>query len=182
MYYYIHYLKHSTMKKLFSLSAVLFVVAFLCGSVAQAQNAPASPAQTAKGKLGNADVTISYSSPAVKGRTLWGQLVPYGKVWRAGANDATTFETTSAVQVEGKTLPAGKYALFAIPQEDQWTIVFNKVSKQWGAFNYDEGQDALRVTAKPRKAASFNERLTYNVGKDGFTMAWGDLEVPVAVK
>lgn len=172
------------MKKLLSYSVFLLVLSFLCSSpaLAQGQNPPASPAKTAKGKLGASDVTIAYSSPSVKGRTVWGELVPYGKVWRAGANNATTFETTQAVQVEGKSLPAGKYALFAIPEQDQWTIVFNKVAQQWGAFNYDATQDVLRVTVKPRKSANFNEQLAYNVTKDGFTLQWADLEVPVSVK
>lgn len=171
------------MKKVLSLSAFLFLFALLCNTAVQAQTqAPKSPAQTAKGTIGTADVTVAYSSPAVNGRTVWGELVPYDKVWRAGANDATTFETSKDVMVEGQALPAGKYSLFAIPGQDEWTIVFNKEAKQWGAFKYDETKDALRVKVKPRKSASFNERLAYNVSESGLTMQWADLEVPVVVK
>lgn len=170
------------MKKLLSFS-LLFVVAFFCGTALHAQNQNvASPKQTASGKAGDADIVVDYGSPAVKGRTIWGDLVPYGKVWRAGANDATTFETSKDIQVEGKTLPAGKYALFAIPEQNEWTIIFNKVAKQWGAYSYKADQDALRVTVKPRKAASFNERLAYQVGNSGLVLQWADLEVPVAIK
>jgi hypothetical protein len=171
------------MKKLFSLSFLVFLCAFLFSTGAQAQGqAPASPAQKANGKVGGADIAIAYSSPAVKGRTVWGELVPYGKVWRAGANEATTFETSKDIQVEGKTLPAGKYSFFTIPEQNQWTVIFNKEPKQWGAYNYKSENDILRVNVKPRKSASFNERLNYLVNKDGITLQWADLEVPVAIK
>ncbi len=162
--------------------ALLFAFALLCANFAQAQQAAASPAQVAKGKAAGADITIAYGSPAVKGRTIWGELVPYDKVWRAGANDATTFETSKEIQVEGKTLPAGKYAFFTIPGKDKWTVIFNKEAKQWGAFKYDESKDALRVEVTPRKAASFNEQLSYAVDNNGVVMRWADMEVPVAVK
>jgi hypothetical protein len=108
--------------------------------------------------------------------------VPYGKVWRAGANEATTVEFSKPVKVEGKALPAGKYGFFAIPGEKEWTIIFNNQPKQWGAYEYDRKQDALRVTAKPRKAAVMNERLAYEVTPKGLTLRWENLEVPVAIK
>jgi hypothetical protein len=141
-----------------------------------------SPAATATGKIGAADVTVAYSSPAVKGRTVWGSLVPYGQVWRAGANEATTVEFSKSVTVEGKALPAGKYGFFVIPTEKQWTVIFNKVPNQWGAYKYDEKQDALRVTVTPRKAASMAERLAYEVTPKGLVLRWENLEAPVAVK
>ena len=146
-----------------------------------AKEAKPSPAATATGKLGATNVTVNYSSPAVKGRTIWGGLEPYGKVWRAGANEATTVEFSKAVTVEGKPLPAGKYAFFLIPTEKQWTVIFNKVPNQWGAFKYDEKQDALRVTVMPRKA-EMNERLVYAVTPTGLVMRWDKLEIPVAIK
>ncbi|WP_167856456.1 DUF2911 domain-containing protein [Hymenobacter metallicola] len=124
-----------------------------------AKPAPASPAATATGKAGAATVTIKYSSPSVKGRSVYGGLVPYGKVWRAGANEATTVEFSKDVTVQGQKLPAGTYAFFVIPTEKDWTVIFNKTAKQWGAFKYDEKQDALRVTATPRKAATMTESL-----------------------
>ncbi len=86
------------------------------------------------------------------------------------------------MQIEGKTLPAGKYALFTIPTEKDWTIIFNKTANQWGAFKYEQSQDALRVTAKPRKSASMNERLKYDLTNNGLILRWENLEVPVAIK
>ncbi|OLY91288.1 Protein of unknown function [Cnuella takakiae] len=165
-----------------SLKLLFFFVAVFASFMGQAQQPVASPAQKVSGKAGAADITINYGSPAVKGRTIWGDLVPYDKVWRAGANEATTIETSKDITVEGKTLPAGKYAFFTIPGKDKWTVIFNKEAKQWGAYSYKEAQDALRVQVTPRKAASFNERLAYVVNKDGFAMRWADLEVPVTVK
>ena len=141
----------------------------------------ASPAATATGKIGAAAVTVKYSSPLVKGRAIWGGLVPYGQVWRAGADEATTVEFGQPVTVEGKALPAGKYGFFVIPTAKQWTIVFNKVPNQWGAFKYDQKQDALRVMVTPRKAA-MTERLAYQVTPKGLTLHWEKLEALVMIK
>ncbi|HEY5746248.1 MAG TPA: DUF2911 domain-containing protein [Chryseolinea sp.] len=163
---------------------------FLFASVALAQgdkaNRPSPPAK-ATGKIGAANVTIDYSSPSVKGRKIWGELVPYGKAWRAGANEATIFETSSAIKVEGKDLPAGKYSLFAIPGEKEWTIIFNSETGQWGVkkggdANLDRTKDVLAVTVKPKKSAAPNEKLAYAVDKSGFSLKWENVEVPVAVK
>jgi hypothetical protein len=169
-------------------------VAALTTSAAYAQATPAtpatpakeakpSPAATAAGKIGATDVTVNYSSPGVKGRTIFGGLEPYGKVWRAGANEATTVEFSKDVTVEGKPLAAGKYGFFLIPAEkDKWTVIFNKVPNQWGAFKYDQKQDALRVLVMPRKTASVTERLVYEVKPPGVVLRWENVEVPVAIK
>jgi hypothetical protein len=142
-----------------------------------------SPAATATGKIGSTDVTVNYSSPGVKGRKIFGGLETYGKVWRAGANEATTVEFSKDVKVEGKPLPAGKYGFFVIPVESgQWTAIFNKVPNQWGAFKYDEKQDALRVMVTPRKSASVTERLVYEVKSPGLVLRWENIELPVAIK
>ena len=141
-----------------------------------------SPAATATGKIGTTEVTVNYSSPAVKGRRIWGGLVPYGQVWRAGANEATTVAFSKAVMVEGKALPAGKYGFFVLPTEKQWTVIFNKVPNQWGAFEYDQKQDALRVMVTPRKAAAMAERLAYAVTPKGLVLRWEKLEVPIIIK
>ena len=149
-------------------------------------NRPSPPA-TATGKIRNATITIDYSSPAVKGRQIFGNLVPYGQVWRAGANEATIFETDKDITVEGKTLPAGKYSLYAIPGEKEWTIIFNKQTGQWGvkrggATSRDEAQDALTVKVKPKKSSAMTERLAYDVTSKGFVLRWENAEVPVAIK
>ena len=99
--------------------------------------------------IGITDVNVSYSRPGVKNRKIWGELVPYNKVWRAGADEATKITFSTDVIIEGKKLPAGAYGFFAIPGENEWTLIFNKVSDQWGAFTYNESEDALRIKVKP---------------------------------
>ncbi|GAB2531351.1 DUF2911 domain-containing protein [Spirosoma aerophilum] len=146
-------------------------------------NRPSPPA-IASGKVKEATISIHYGSPSVKGRDVWaatGAIAPYGKIWRSGANEATTFETDKAISVEGKTLPAGKYGFFTIPDEKEWTVIFNKVSSQWGAFKYDPAQDVLRVTAKPKKSAQMNERLVYDVTGKGIVLRWENIELPIAI-
>ena len=169
---------------------ILMLAGMLMTSVLWAQgdkSSRPSPPATASGKVKDANVTINYSSPAVKNRKIFGDLVPYGQVWRAGANEATIFETDKDIKVEGKTLAAGKYSLYAIPGEKEWTIVFNKQTGQWGvkrggATSRDEAQDALTVQVKPKKSSAFAERLAYDVTNNGFVLRWENTEVPVSIK
>ncbi len=112
-------------------------------------------------RIGITDITISYHRPLVNDRKVWGDLVPYGKVWRAGANENTTITFSDPVQIEGKPLDKGTYGLHMIPNADEWTIIFSKNSTSWGTFTYDQAEDALRVTAKP-KAADMHNALTYD--------------------
>lgn len=166
-------------------SATMVVAAMTISVNAFAQEAkkPASPPATATGKIKDATVTIAYNSPSVKDRKIWGDLVPFDKVWRAGANEATTFETDKEVTVQGKKLPAGKYSFFLIPKESgTWTAIFNKESKQWGAYKYQEAQDALRVDVKTKALPATQETLVYKVNKNGFTMDWDKISVPVEIK
>ena len=171
-------------KMLLTLGALLFF------SVLFAQTDKASrpsPPATASGKIKDANVTIDYSSPAVKGRKVWGDLVPYDKPWRAGANEATVFTTDKDLEVEGQKLPAGKYSLFAIPGEKEWTFVFNSETGQWGIkrtgeANFDPAKTVLTVKAKAKKSDKFQERLTYELEKKGFELQWENLEVPVSIK
>lgn len=146
-----------------------------------------SPPATATGKIGDATVTINYSSPSVKGRKVWGELVPYDKAWRAGANEATTFETDKAIKVEGKELAAGKYSLFILAGEKEWQFIFNSETGQWGIkrtgeANFDPAKTVLTVTAKPKASSTMNERLLYEVTGKGFSLKWENLEVPVKLK
>lgn len=163
-------------------TAGLFLLAFFVSLSSFGQKKIASPRDSVSGKIGNASVNINYGSPSVKGRTIWGKLVPYHKVWRAGANEATTFTTNQALSVEGKNLPAGSYAFFVIPGEKEWTIIFNKTAKQWGAYEYKEKDDVLRVTVNPKKSTAMNERLVYKIQDSGIALLWENLEVPVSMK
>jgi hypothetical protein len=120
-----------------------------------------SQGATVSQTIGITDVTINYHRPLVNDRKVWGDLVPYGKVWRAGANINTTITFTDPVQIEGKPLDKGTYGLHMIPNADEWTVIFSKNSTSWGAFTYDEKEDALRVTVKP-KPADMHNALTYD--------------------
>ncbi len=122
------------------------------------------------------EVTIDFGRPNVKGRTIWGGLVPLGRVWRSGADEATTISFSKDVKIEGSSLAAGTYGLFTVPGEDEWTIVFNKVSEQWGAFNYSDSEDALRVNVKP-KAADHEESLNFEIEGSHVVLRWEKLAV-----
>jgi hypothetical protein len=134
-----------------------------------------------EGTAGGAAVVVEYGRPNVAGRKIFGALVPYGQVWRAGADEATTIAFDKAVTVEGKALAAGRYALFFIPNEGSWTVVFNKVADQWGAFKHDPASDALRVEVKPA-AHEMVESLEYTVTGDRVEMHWDKIAVGFSVK
>jgi tetratricopeptide (TPR) repeat protein len=136
-------------------------------------------------RVGITDITINYHRPLVKGRKVWGGIVPYGQVWRAGANENTTIEFTDPVSIEGKPLAKGIYGLHMIPGENEWTIIFSKNSSAWGSFTYNQAEDALRVTVKPQPA-EMKEALAYEI--DGVTsdsavveLRWEKLAVPFKV-
>ena len=162
-----------------------------------------SPAQTATGetlmlnlprasqhatviqRIGITDITINYHRPLANGRQIWGKLVPYGQVWRAGANENTTITFTDPVTVEGQPLEKGTYGLHMIPGENQWTIIFSKDSTAWGSFSYKQDEDALRVNVKPQIAGD-NNALAYDfddVTPDSavVTMSWAKVAVPFKV-
>ena len=163
----------------------LFFALLLLGTTftIEAQNKkPKSPPATATQTLNDLAITIDYNAPSVRGRDVWGNLVPYGKVWRTGANDATTFEVNEDVLINGQPLSAGKYALFTIPNEGEWTFIFNKVASQWGAYKYDAGEDALRITAKTNKVDEFVETMTFKVEEDGTVrFSWENLQTGFSV-
>ncbi|MBV8388997.1 MAG: DUF2911 domain-containing protein [Mucilaginibacter sp.] len=146
-----------------------------------------SPPATASGKIGDAAISIDYSSPSVKGRKIFGGLLPYGKLWRAGANEATIFQTDKDITVEGKKLAAGKYSFFATPGENEWTIFFNSETGQWGDkqggdANMDPAKTVLSFTVKPKKLKDLNEKLEYYVTGKGFGFKWEYMDVFVSVK
>ncbi len=131
--------------------------------------------------VGLTDVTITYSRPGVKGRVIWGDLVPYDKVWRTGANEATIFTISKDVTIDGKPLPAGTYSLHTIPGRSAWTVIFNKTANQWGSYSYDAAQDALRIEVRPTEGPMV-EWLSFSfpdVQTDSATveLAWEKLRV-----
>lgn len=127
-------------------------------------------------------ISINYSRPSLKGRQIGVDIVPFGKVWRTGANEATTFEVDKGVLVDGHALPAGKYSLYSLPTEQDMTIIFNKVWDQWGT-RYDQKEDALRVVVMPSEGNEQVEQFTIKVGKNGaVTLLWGQYSASFVVK
>ncbi len=196
-----------TMISLFALFLILFTTAnaqqnlkSLANSKASKENnntpgwhkaVRISPKASITETIGITDVTISYSRPGVKGRKIWGDLVPYNKVWRAGANEATEIIFSGDVLINGKKLRAGSYGFFVIPREKNWTIIFNKVADQWGAFEYNESEDALRLNVTPQ-TSNFHEWLDYTLenmvvnqhGKNSAVVClnWDKIKVPFTVE
>lgn len=147
----------------------------------------ASPASTLKQRIGITDVEIEYSRPSIKGRTVFGGLVPYDKVWRAGANSATKIIFSTPVKLNGADVAAGTYGLFAIPGKDEWTIIINKVSDQWGAYKYSEKDDVVRFKTKPVALNHSVETFTISVDdlKDtsaDLDLLWDKVKVPVKIE
>lgn len=136
---------------------------------------PSPPAKVSEKIKSGATITIDYSQPSVKGRTIGKDLEPMeGKVWRTGANEATVFETDKDVIVNGKKLPAGKYGLFTIFNGNKATVIFNKVWNQWGAFKYKESDDILRVEAKVKDLNMSTEKMTFMINQKGMVILdWG---------
>jgi hypothetical protein len=145
----------------------------------------ASPAAKVALTVGVTDVEISYHRPGVKGRPIWGALVPWDQVWRVGANEATTISFSTAVKVEGKDVPAGTYGLFAIPGKENWTVILNGNAKQWGAYGYKKEEDVLRFEVKPATGAA-TEWMAFTMWPASETsatveLAWESVRVPFTV-
>jgi hypothetical protein len=189
------------MKRKFILGlVVVLAVGFAVSSTAFAQEKKVRPSLHASVSqtIGvDTDITFDYSRPGVKGRTIWGELVPYGLApgnkysdekpfpWRAGANEKTTIAVSSDVLVDGKPLPAGKYSIHMIPSEKDWIVIFNKVSEGWGSYDYDEAEDALRVKVTPVEAP-FEEWMRFGFDDLAGTSAvaslrWEKLKVPFTI-
>jgi len=198
-------------KRSLSLLAALSVLCFAGAAFAQIQTPRPSQKASVMQRIGVTDVTITYSRPGVKGRQIWGDplpeqkaegeatldnqnerpkgapIVPWGHMWRTGANEATQFVITDDVLINGQKLAAGSYSLHTIPNKTEWTIVFNGTANQWGSFNYDPAKDTLRVKAKPESLATSEEWLSYSidpVGEDSarVNIRWEKISVPFTVK
>jgi tetratricopeptide (TPR) repeat protein len=204
-----------SLKSIYTFCSVLLLLAVIAVSAAAQTTTLRFPRPSQKASvmqtIGVTDVTITYHRPAVKGRRIWGDplpeqanvkgeatldnqnlrpkdaaIVPWGHVWRAGANDATVFEVTDDVLINGEKLPAGKYSLHTIPTKDEWTIIFNTDYGQWGSFNYDPTKDKLRVKTKPEWVADHQELLDYSIPTENANSAqvvlrWEKVKVPFTV-
>lgn len=169
----------------FHVSLVLAAAALAAPALAQFEAPQPSPKATLTQRVGLTDVTISYSRPSVKGRAIWGALVPLDKPWRTGANAATTITFSDDVTVEGQKLAAGTYSIVTIPGKDEWTVIFNNDTKLWWETEYDAAKDALRVKAKPQ-VTEMVETLHIGFPSIGSTSAvlaieWDKVRVPVTV-
>jgi tetratricopeptide (TPR) repeat protein len=169
-----------------SIISAIFILAAAGFALAQVQLPRESNGAIVSQTVGDTKITVIYHRPNAKGRKVWGELVPYGQVWRMGANDNTTFEVTNDVTINGQKLPAGKYGLHAIPQKTEWTIIFNKVNNEWGSFRYDEKQDALRVKVMPTTITSMQETMMFEfetVGKSNtnLVLSWEMLRIPLTI-
>lgn len=202
----------SLRRALFLLISVLFIMCLSLPALAQIITPQPSQKASVMQRIGVTDVTITYSRPGVKGRKIWGPptaeqaatqgeatlddqykrpkdaaIVPWGHVWRTGANDATTFTVTDEVLVNGQKLAAGTYSLHTIPTKDEWTIVFNGTANQWGSFDYDAAKDTLRIKAKPVPETSSTEWMEFTIDPDTPSTAqvnlkWERLRVPFTVE
>ncbi len=160
----------------------LLLVFILISTLSCAQS---SPRQQSEGSIDGVNIAIDYGAPSVKGRTIWGGLEKYGKVWRAGANENTTVSFDKDVTIGGEDLSAGKYGFFMIPNEDgDWTVIFNKVNNSWGSSKYDESEDALRVDFTPEFGDENQEQLFFGVMDDSILFAWekAKLTIPVTLQ
>lgn len=178
-------------KFLFSFKCTRFVIVvfLVITAITFAQNEKKvriSPKALVQQTVGFTEVSIEYSRPGVKKRKIWGGLVPYNAVWRAGANEATKITFTDDVTINGKKLKSGTYSFFTIPAKNNWILIFNKVAEQWGAFEYNEAEDALRIEVTPEEGY-WQEWLAYTITKTSDNSAivkleWEKLKIPFMVK
>jgi hypothetical protein len=177
----------STLRFRAGLVAGLLLVLTAGAALAQQLDLPRpSPNASVTQTVGITDITIKYSRPGVKGREVWGKVVPYGEVWRTGANENTTIKFSTPVRIEGHELPAGIYGLQTFPAEGDWTVVFSKDANEWGAFSYKPEHDALRIQVKPQPAP-FRERMAFDFDDVTDTstkvvLSWEKLQVPFTVE
>jgi len=156
-------------------------------SAEQSDNSKKSIPQEAHSNVGDVQVSIKYHSPAVRGRVIWGGLVPYDEVWVTGAHSATSMEFSEAIEVEGTTIPKGKYAFFTIPGQERWTLILNKNWEQHLADDYDQAENIIRIAVTPETEMPLTERLTYTIedkgeGSGAIRMSWEKLSVSLPFK
>jgi Protein of unknown function (DUF2911) len=203
-----------TLERFLRVSTALLILLFSCSAISLSQSPLRLPRPSQKASVmqtvGITDITITYSRPGVKGRKIWGEppagaaqgtatlddsrarpkdapIVPFGHVWRTGANEATMFEVSDPVLINGQPLAAGRYSLHTIPTTDEWTIIFNSDAGQWGSFSHDEKKDVLRIKAKPQMVADNQEWLMFSLdpvteNSAQVNIRWEKVNVPFTVE
>ncbi len=174
------------LKKILIGLAVLAVILFVAFQIVKSKTKAASPEVKQTYSIGTAKVDLFYCSPSKKGREIFGGLIKYGEVWRAGANEPTTFETDKNLTIGGKSLPAGKYSLWTIPQKDSWTIIFNKEIPIWGVSSgakaaRNDKTDALQVVVPVEKLTAPQEKLSIDAQNNALTIIWDMTKVSVPI-
>jgi tetratricopeptide (TPR) repeat protein len=176
------------MRKPIMTFASSLVVAVVCSpAIAQNLKAPEpSPAASVSQTIGLTEIKVSYHRPAVNGRKVWGELVPYNEVWRAGANENTTISFSTPVKLAGKDVAAGTYGLHMIPTAKEWTVILSKMAVAWGSYGYDPKEDALRVSVTAAPSEGMEERLSYRFDAPTetstlLTLRWEKLKVPIKI-
>ena len=168
------------MVKIMKINLKLTLILLLISTVTFAQ---VSPRTQATGKTSEVTIDIDFGAPSVKERTIWGELVPYGKVWRAGANENTTISFSTDVTIGEIDVPAGKYGFFIIPNEnEEWVIILNNKNDAWGSSKYNQEEDLLRFNISPTFEETNQEVLTYSVDEDGINFAWETARIEIPVK
>ena len=163
------------MKKIMILLVLVASVTMAC--------AQKSPREQASGTVNGINVAVDYGAPSVRDRVIWGELVPYTKVWRPGANENTTITFDKDVTIAGQPLAGGKYGFFMIPnQSGDWTAIFSKKNDAWGSNGYAESDDALRVSVAPKMVSDNQEQLKFSVGSSGIDFAWEKARLQIPVK
>ena len=180
-------MKTRTFRPCLLIASALTLVAALSAQAPKVEVPAASPACTLKQRVGFTDIEITYSRPGLKGRVVVGNIDPYGKVWRAGANAATQIKFSTPVKLEGTEIPAGTYGLFAIPGREEWTVIISKTATQWGAYKYDAKDDVLRVKVAPIALSQPVETFTIDVNdirdeSATLDLIWADWRVPVKIE
>ena len=141
-----------------------------------------SPLRADSISINSSLLKVEYSSPAVKSRTIWGELVPYNQMWRTGANDASTFSTSGTIKIAGQPIDSGKYAIFTVPGKESWLVIFNEHWNQWGTYNYDSTLDVARIKITPRTNAKFSERMEFYFQDDSLKFQWEKLAFSLALE
>lgn len=173
-------------RKRLTLSFILLITLVICSFAQEQDTARPSPVAIASMRYKDAYVKVTYSRPSKRGREIFGKLVPYGQVWRTGANEATEITVTHNIQIQGTLLKAGTYSLFTIPEKENWTVIINTEVGLWGSYNYNPKLDQLRLVVPVQPAGQFNEQFTIRFDQRNevadLIMVWDNIRILIPIK